>query len=364
MNVIDKNEVSISLSGDGFTNLITGWTEVRITRGIERMPSDFELTMTDPYDGTDQIAVAAGMPCTVSIGEDKVVTGYIDRVITSIGPEEHTIKVIGRGKCQDLVDCAAVWKGFQFQCYNTFQIAEALAKPFGIGVLLSEGVSFAIWQFIKQVAITPGETAFSVIATACRIQSLLCYEDEHGLLILGRAGSRGAASGLAQGTNIESAAMNISMDKRFSKYSVMQNGLAAFQDMGGQPLAVYEVNDPLVNRYRPKFIDVEYGDANSQVAIARAQWEMNRRVGMGFQLNVTVDSWRDSDGDVWLPNTLVPFDIPALKSGLQTWLISEVTYSLGKEGKRCDMVIMPKEAFDVEPILYQPVPQDVAAALR
>ncbi|HBA7856924.1 TPA: hypothetical protein J1Z58_005052, partial [Escherichia coli] len=40
-------------------------------------------------------------------------------------------------------------------------------------------------------------------------------------------------------------------------------------------------------------------------------WEMNRRYGRSMALNVTVDSWRDSAGTLWQPNTFVPVSIPA-----------------------------------------------------
>lgn len=94
-----SDEVILSIAGDGFTNAITGWTDVRITRGIERCPNDFEISMSEVFPGVDQIIAREGMACTIDIGQDRVITGWIDQVINSIGPEAHPIRIVGRGYC-------------------------------------------------------------------------------------------------------------------------------------------------------------------------------------------------------------------------------------------------------------------------
>ena len=357
---MNNDDVVLSITGNGFTNSISGWTDVRISRGIERMPSDFDISMSEIFPGANQIIARPGMPCTIDIGSDRVITGYIDRVINSIGAEEHPIRIIGRGMCQDLVDCSAVWHGGQFLNQTVFQIAQHVAKPFGIDVLCATpGAAF------PQVCMTPGESPFALVSRLCMIRGLLCYEDEYGNWILGGVGSDGTGGGIEQGANVERASLILAMDQRFSDYTVIQQGAAFLADaIGNQALAVYTVKDAQTPRFRPKYIMVENGDAGDSVAIRRAQWEANRRLGRGYALTVTIDSWRDLDGDLWYPNTLAPLDIPALKIAKQSWIIGDVAYTTGLQGKHCEMTIMPPHAFDVEPILYVPVPADVAQALR
>jgi prophage tail gpP-like protein len=59
--------------------IIEGWDSVRVTRSIERFPSDFSLGLMDYYPGTnDKQLVQEGQSCEVRIGNDLVLTGYVD----------------------------------------------------------------------------------------------------------------------------------------------------------------------------------------------------------------------------------------------------------------------------------------------
>ncbi len=51
-------------------------------------------------------------------------------------------------------------------------------------------------------------------------------------------------------------------------------------------------------------------------------WEMNRRYGRSRQLNVTLDSWRDSAGRLWEPNTLISITLPVFGLHDEDWLLS------------------------------------------
>jgi prophage tail gpP-like protein len=354
------SDVKLTIFGDDFSTEISGWTNVRITRGIERIPTDFDVSMTERFPGVDDIVAKPGMKCTVQIDSDTVVTGYLDRVESGIGPHDHPIRIVGRGYCQDLVDCSAVWQGGQFRNQTVLKIAESVAKPFGIEVLAAGDVGDPFYSISMQ----PGETAFSLITKLCRERALLCYEDESGRLVLGRANTDATAGGIREGVNVEGAKFTLAMDQRFSDYTVIQQGAAAAQDiLGNASLDVYTFKDVQVPRYRPKYLVPEYGDADYTVAKAKAQWEANRRLGRGYLLSARVDSWRDGDEQLWVPNTLCPIDLPTLKVKDVSWLIGEVTYSLGPDGTHTELTLMPPDAFKPEPILTLIVPVDIAAAL-
>lgn len=87
---------------------LTGWESVSVTRGIEIMPSSFEIGLTEKYPGqAADIVVKPSDPCVVLIGSDPVVTGYIDRYLPAIAPRQHTERIHGRSNCEELVDCSA-----------------------------------------------------------------------------------------------------------------------------------------------------------------------------------------------------------------------------------------------------------------
>ncbi|WP_277187687.1 phage baseplate assembly protein [Caballeronia sp. BR00000012568055] len=349
------DDVTLTVGGQS----IAGWTAVRVTRGMERIPCDFDIGLTERYPNTTDVIVSEGDPCVLSIGGDKVITGYVDRVAEQVDAHNHALSISGRGKCEDIVDCAAQFDSFQFQNVSTAAIAVALCRPFGINVkALSPGIVH------PQVCLNVGESPYQVIDRLCKIAQILCYEDADGDLVIGPLSNDEAAGGFALGTNAERASYTRDMSQRFSEYRVYLVGTGLFTDAGQQPLAEYTVADDTMPRYRPKAFIAETGDAGASVSKAHALWECNRRIGRGNVVTVTASTWRDSAGTLYTPNTVAALAMPQLKliDG-QRFTIGEVTYRRDMGGSGCDVTLMPPDAFKPEPILYMPLPQDAAAAL-
>lgn len=189
-----------------------------------------------------------------------------------------------------------------------------------------------------------------------RWAALLYYDKPDGSLLLTRVGTGKAASGVAQGENIETAAFMSSMDERFSDYigvSMSMNPL--YSDSGGySSVTLARAQDPEAAkmRYRNRIIIVEstmntYGQAQNCI-----DWEMNRRYGRSRRLQVEIDSWRDKAGKLWEPNTLVPINIPVFGLNNELWLLSEVTFIRDDRGTRANLVLMPPAAFAVQPYQF------------
>lgn len=349
----------VSLLANGIK--ITGWKTVRITRGIERIPSDFEVSMTDNLTGVDQIIVGTGDPFVLKIGNFTVMTGYIDRVVESMTPSEHALTISGRGKCQDLVDCSAIFDTFQFLDVFASDIAKKLAKPFSIEVALEakEEVMFS------QVCLNVGETPFAVIDRYCKISNLLCYENEDGKLVIGQVSEDMPSSGFKQGVNVQQASYLRDASNQFSEYRVYPVGNAILTDVGQLPFSEFTYKNELVKRTRVKSFIQMNNDPGAETSNRHAVWECNRRIGRGNVIALTTDSWVDSNGQLYKPNTQVSVSLPKLKvQENQKWVIAEVTYRLGMDGTNCDLVLMPPEAFKPEPIIYLILPNDVDAALK
>lgn len=338
----------------GNTN-IQGWESIRVTIGMERCPNDFTLTMSERYAKEfDKVTVRKGEPCTVEIGGKRVITGYVNRFSPSIAAKKHTITVSGRGKCQDLVDCAANWKGGVFKNLTLEKIATPLAKLFGINVKMRANPPKIIPTFVLQY----GETNFEIIQRLSKYSKLLCYEDEYGDLVFSDVNFTQAASGIVEGLNVKEAQYISSDDQRFSDYFGFMAAVDPFQsELSSTANMIGTVKDEEIKRYRPMFIVAENGDIGYQVLQDRLTWERNRRYGRGNQLRVVVDSWKDKAGDLWRPNTLVNVNLPTLKLKNLQWTISEVSFLRDNDGgTRSELLLMPPEAFSVQPIIFQPFP--------
>lgn len=351
---------------------LTGWQAVQVARGVERLPSSFEIVLTERYPGeADAIVVEAGDPCEVWIGSDRVLTGYIDRYAPEIGPGSHEVRISGRSKCQDLVDCSAVVPGSQLGNTDVLSLAQSLARPFGIEVTSLAGSGLRIPQFNVNL----GESPWDIIERVTRFAALLAYDGPDGNLILAQAGQERMASGFAQGWNVQQASSLFGMDERFSDYQVVLMSMDTLHDLGpgsGNLIATATDNGVKAKgRYRPKIIVSEQASMKAPapdgtlkpLGELRAAWEAARRFGRSQAVRLTCDGWRDAAGRLWEPNAHALVDLPALKIVRRDWVISEVEYLRSDSGTTALVTLMPQSAFQPEPELVQAFDAQVAQAL-
>ncbi|MDA8092354.1 MAG: hypothetical protein M0T84_00315 [Betaproteobacteria bacterium] len=335
---------------------ISGWTEVRVTRGVERVPGDFEISMTERYLGDlHAVTMLPGQSCQVLLGTDVVITGYVDRFTPGISARGHQIRVSGRGKCCDLLDCSAEWPGGQISGTNALDVARKLAQPYGISVALAAGIPAG--AVIPQFNLILGETAWEIIERVCRYQALLAYELADGSLLLDQVGTIAHSSGFATGANVQEASIQYGMDQRYSDYVAFIQSVETYNDSSTgtvDPNRIAHVTDATVTRHRQLDIIAEAAAGGMDIARARAQWEKARRWGRSFACTLTADSWRDSAGELWQPNNLALLDVPELKLPRQHWIIGEVSYRLDRAGTTAELTLMPPPAFEPEPVLLQP----------
>lgn len=351
----------LTLTSGGQT--LAGWDNVEVIRGIEICPAVFRIAMTEKFSAdSPALSIQPGDDCVVKIGSDPVVTGFIDRLQPRVNRRTHSIQVLGRSKSQDAVDCSAEWASGQIKGSSVLEIAKKLVTPYGITVegLVDTGPP------IPQFNLTIGESAYSIIERLARFRGLLIYDLPNGNLALAQAGKDKMGSGVTQGKNMQRGEADYGMDQRFSDYEAFITAVDTLGDLGDGGNLLAKASDPGVKRHRLRTIISEGGAQGNDVAIKRAQWEAARRAGRSVQCTVTVDSWRDSGGKLWAPNSLMPCESATLKLPAGTnWLIAQAVFRLSKEdGQTTDITLMPKEAFLPEPILLQPLPGDVMAATK
>ena len=338
---------------------VSGWTDVRITRGIERCPSDFSLGLTEAYPGeTEEVVVQPGDPFKLQIGPDPVITGYIDDYVPEYDADSHSISAAGRGKCQDLIDCSAVWPSGQISGTSALDVATRLAAHYGITVVCDiDGL-----PPIPQFNIFIGESAYDIIERISRYSQLLVYDTPDGNLLLTQAHQTQHVGGLAEGINVQRSRVRYSASQRFSKYTVFTQSVETFNDTGVGANVIVTIEDAGVQRVRERYIVAEAVQGYADLAKRRAVWEMNRRIARAAEITVTTDSWRDAAGTLWTPNTLVPVTLPKLKIVNEMWLLGEVTYIRNEEeGTIAELTIMDPKAYLPEPVALQPLFVDASA---
>lgn len=341
--------------------LYGGWKEIQVNASIETISGNFDLGYFDSWGGQRQPwPINDGDACEVCIGDDVVLTGYVDDADDSLDAASDSLKVTGRDKTGDLVDSSAIHKPDQWSGQKLPAIAATLCRPFGITVKAEVGCGPAF----PTVKVQPGETAFAVIERLCRMRAILPMSDGKGGLVLTSAGKGGKAhSALVEGENLLSIQRKRSQKDRHSEYIVkgQQSGLAALGE--GPAVEVLSAKgevtaraaapasgraaDPGVTRYRPLVIIAE-AEASGQSPATRALWEATVRAGRGLRVDVTVQGWRQGNGELWRPNQLV--HIKALSRGLDdVLLIVSCCYTLNDSGSITAMSLARPDAFKLLP---------------
>lgn len=366
------NDISIIVGGQQ----ISGWQHIRMTRGLERLPSDFEITITERFPSdTAQVVITPGAPCKLMIGTDLILTGYVDRYDIEFTPSSHTITVAGRNMTQDLVDCSAIFSGMQRNGTSIMQLANEMAKPFGVQVKSPDGDGNGKDYIIS---LQLGETPFEILERVARYEGMILYDDPTGALVIARIGKTSAASGFAQGVNVQEARAGVRIDQRFSDYIpqiMSQDTFSQFRADGtpsGNAAGPTQV-DPYMKklkradgqpRYRPHIIISEQFVLTQSLAALRALWEAARRAGRSQQVRIVADNWRDSGGKLWTVNTLASVMLPTAKLLNIKWIVAEVSFVRDASGSRAEVVLMPPSAFDPEPSNLMAVDWQVAQGLQ
>lgn len=338
---------------------LSGWQRVSVTRSMDSIPASFDLEVTEKFPNTADVNVQPGQACTVMIGGDLVLTGYVDRYATAMAADRHTIRVQGRSKSCDLVDCSAFVglaysPSYQVMRGSALAIAQAIAAPYGVTIQSSAGPGAQIPQF----NINLGETCWEIIDRLCRVSGFIAYDMPDGSMMLARAGTTAMASGFALGANIEQADISFSMDQRYSEY---EGHFLSVQEYGVEGPLTNSTAGPVqydqgVHRFRKLIVVSEQMQGTQSLAAQRALWERNRRLGRSQQFNVTCDSWRDSAGTLWAPNCLAPIAAAEMKMPNASWVIGGVAYSRDETGQHAALTLMPPEAFAPEPYILLPIP--------
>lgn len=321
-----------------------GWKSLRVTRSIEQLAGTFDLEITEGWpDNPSASPIRPGQPCELLLDGVTVITGYVDTLMIDYDANRHTLRVAGRDKTADLVDCSAVYKSGQWHNVKIDQLAEALLKPYGIKVVVEAdiGKAFSSWN------IQEGESVFECLERAARMRALLLTSNPAGDLVITRAGKVVLEHGLTEGENIKAARAEFSWKERFSSYVTKGQGKLGADGDNQHAAPKGAVTDDIINRHRPLVVLAESHSENATLR-DRAEWERNVRQGRSARGSITVQGWCDPAGNLWQPNTLVPVTsaMLSLKDAAQM-LIVGCTWTLDEGGTQTELAISRPEAFQL-----------------
>ena len=396
MNNTVVNQVRLVVGGAEFS----GWMKLRIEAGIERQARSFEFSVTDRWPGAGSKPafltrrIQPFDACQVFIGNDLVLTGFVDATPMQYDGTRVTVSIRGRSKTCDLVDCSPpdggtvpssstsvswadvkgkdgktgtvvkpaashtnVWRNAKLEV-----IAAALAAPYRVRVLTEIDTGAPILEHQVQV----GETVFESMDRLMRLRHVLSTDNERGDLVLMDVGSAGnATTALELGQNIREATTELDFKAVMLRYVVKGQRAGNDEDFGQDANEVEgddnqeamfeggttESGVPLTSSVleaRSKRLRVlvikQTGQADAGTCQDRALYERAHRAAKALETIYTVAGWRQEDGSLWVPNLLVRVRDPLIGFD-QTMVIAEVHYELDERGLRCQLRVGPPEGY-------------------
>ena len=335
-----------------------GWTSIRVSRSLAMVAGTFELGLTDKYPGSQQsYKFKLGASCTVLLGGQTVITGYVDTIRPSYSKDDHAITVAGRDRTADLADCSHVGPPAQWKNQTLLQIAQAVCRPFGITVALEApvGLPFA------DVRTNEGDKVLPFLVKLARQREVLPVSYGDGRLVFTRAGAKGNSGGaIEKGGNAEAGEAQFTNVGRHSLYVVKGQGSAALPsaELSAEQRAEYlttyvspsgRATDAAVTRYRPLVILAEAkGDPGSFEA--RARWEATVRAGQSRKLAYTVDGWGPAAGGALADKHPGPGKRRLFGHADGRYLIEGVTYTKSEQsGTTAQVALVHPDAYRARP---------------
>lgn len=337
------NIVSLRVNDTDFR----GWESVSVEHTIEAAASSFSLTLTESWPGQDDpIRVNPGDDCQVFVGDDLLLTGYVEVVTVEHSGQSHTVSVSGHSRTIDLVECSCVSDSgpLQFRNQTLLQIAQALADPYDVTVTSDLTGWTKIAKCIPEVDATP----FAVIEKIAREKSVLVTDDPQGRLVLSQlADVRG--DDLTHPGNILSCSGTFDATGRYTEYRVKGQRAGDDQSFGrdcaGASATIADDDD--IPRRRVLTIKGERA-MDSGACRRRAIWEAVTRAGKSVAVDVTVQGWRQSDGTLYAPNRLHAVN-DAVVGVYADLLAVGVTFSIDGGGMLTTLRLAPPGAYFPEP---------------
>lgn len=335
------------------------WTRASIERRIDAAAGSFQLSAVP--GGDTLVPIRDGDEVEIAFDGYTILNGIVDGFEASAGPEGMELRIAGRDRAAQLVDCSPADLPTDRYGRTLAQIAAELAEPLGIELDVATGAGGGPAEYLAEpflrFSFQPGEPSWAALERACRARGVLAYSNNQGALRIARPGVVSAAVTLRQGDltgdpgNVRAITIRSSAAERFSL--VVVEGQAFSTDELDSELDAFvegRATDEAVGRYRPLVVVAE-GPVSFSDAQDRAAWETTVRAARSGFLEVEVADWLRAEGlPPWREGELVPVIAPRLDVD-ETLLIERVNFSMSDAGIATTLRLVRPGAYLPKPTL-------------
>ena len=322
-------------------NRYEGWTQARVSMGIEQLSGAFDLTVISNIIGGPGWPVQRDDQCQLLVDGQVVISGHVDQVESGYSKTEgRVMRVAGRDKTADLIKASAEpvqeWRDVPLS-----KIGNDLLKAYGITANYNGGPAGNIPSHIVENS----ETVMDCLTRACNYQGVLPFPDGLGGLTIGVAGAGRMSTPLVNRegqTRILSGKKLDSSADQHSEY-ILRGGNEQWQGSDAIARGEARVKDSRIVRHTPKVVIADNA-GGKQTLRQRAEHLRRVRQAKGLEYRYSVQGWTHGN-QVWRPNFLIHVhdDVLPVTGEL---LISQVELSLDKEaGSLSDLTLVPPATY-------------------
>jgi prophage tail gpP-like protein len=310
--------------------------EVEIRRSLDNFST---VTMSAPFEPEEAIFRETFVPFSykpmkVLVNGELLFTGQLIGVEPVSTAKSRTVRCSGYALPAALADSTMPKSEFPIEYGDRTlrQIAEQLAKPFGINVGLDAGADTG--AKFKRVKLRPTEKVGPFLTKLAKARGVVMHDDKFGNLVFGNSTETGSPVVAFK----EGATPTTSVAATFSPQSYYSE-ITGFSTMkaGRRGSGYTEKNENLPDVVRP--LNFTMGDVNAGDLPGAVAAKMARMFGNMVAYVVKVPTWHDPSGLLWDPNTTATLHAPGAMVYKETELLvrdvilkagqAEVTASIG-----------------------------------
>lgn len=304
--------INLEVNGVEYTN----FTRATCTVALDSLANDFSFEAVMPAG--QQLPIKGGQSCRVVVDGVLQVTGWIESIGGSCSAQEHSISISGRDRTADLIDSDIdVMDDIRGTAVSLQKIISLVVAHIGSDLKVIDNAKPALFNVAEDIVVPkPGDNAFAFVEGYAQKRQVLLTSNADGDITITKSEPTQSAGVLQNAVagidnNILSSAWSFTGTDLFNKY--IQKGQQDPQalDMGGASSADGVVSqkgmetDPAVRKGRQRVDVADKGFSTAQLK-TRAAWSKKIRKARSVAYACTVQGFRNSGGELWAVNTLVP----------------------------------------------------------
>jgi len=330
---LKPNELALRFNGFLFKH----YTDIEITRSIDQMDT---VELNSPWDADNGVLKTTFKPfdykkVTVEVGTEILFTGTQIAITPDLSPGNSTVALGCYSLPGVLNDCTPSASSFplEYLNQNLKDIAQNICKPFGLSVVFKDDPGNAF----DKVACKGSDRALSFLVELAKQRNLIISSTQDGKLLFQKSIDDAVpVVSLRQGNSpFVSAKPSFNPQQFYSNIT----GLEPVK-IGSEGSQYTLQNYRLAGMTRPYTYTARDSDFNSLKTAVDSKY--GRMHGGAVAYNVELATWRDKDGNLFEPNTMVKLFSPdAMIYTDYKFLIRKVQFkrSSGVESCVLDLVL-------------------------